>query len=209
MIAVQGEVIEELTAANARLVERVSALERAAGRNSGNSSMPPSTDDLPGRKKPSPRRAKGSGRERGKQRGAPGSSLPWVAQPDEHVAYRPHGGCACGADLAQAVAVGIERSHQVHDLPKIRIVVRQHDVYRVRCTCGREHVATLPEEVSRAPSSYGELCRHRHNSPWGYSSDRTIPRQRFAMVGRLSGGPWLAGSPVCRAGSVASSWAEG
>ena len=65
-------VIEELTAANARLVARVSALERAAGRNSGNSSMPPSTDDLPGCKKPPPRPAKGSGRERGKQRGAPG-----------------------------------------------------------------------------------------------------------------------------------------
>jgi transposase len=159
VIAVQAEAIEELTTANARLVERVSALERAAGRHSGNSSMPPSTDDLPGRKKPPPRRAKGSGRERGKQRGAPGSSLPWVAQPDEHVAYRPHGGCACGADLAQAVAVGIERSHQVHDLPEIRIIVRQHDMYRVRCTCGREHVATLPEQVSRAPLSYGENLR--------------------------------------------------
>ena len=31
-------VIEELTAANARLVERVAALERIVGRNSGNSS---------------------------------------------------------------------------------------------------------------------------------------------------------------------------
>ena len=41
-------VIAELVAANARLVERVTALERAAGRNSGNSGMPPSTDDLPG-----------------------------------------------------------------------------------------------------------------------------------------------------------------
>lgn len=145
--------------AKAGLIERVSALERNAGRNSGNSSMAPSTDDLPGRKKPPPRRVKGSGRRRGKQRGAPGSSLPWVAAPDEHVAHRPDGDCLCGADLAEAREVGIERSHQTHDLPEIRIVVVQHDVYRVRCGCGREHVAALPGAVSCAPSSYGANLR--------------------------------------------------
>ena len=61
--------------------------------------MPPSTDDLPGRKKPAPRRAKGSGRDRGKQKGAPGSWLPWVAEPDQYVPHRPQGSCGCGADL--------------------------------------------------------------------------------------------------------------
>jgi hypothetical protein len=159
VIAAQAGAIEELTAANARLVERVTALERNAGRNSGNSSMPPSADDLPGRKKPSRRQAKGSGRERGKQRGAPGSSLPWVASPDEHVAHRPGGDCSCGADLADAAEVRVERCHQTHDLPEIRIIVRQHDVYRVRCRCGREHVAALPDTMSRAPSSYGANLR--------------------------------------------------
>jgi hypothetical protein len=148
-------VIQELTAANAQLVERVTALERIVGRNSGNSSMPPSCDDLPGRKKPPPKPVRGSGRKRGKQRGAAGSSLPWVAEPDEHVRHRPHGDCPCGADLGEATEVGIERSHQVHDLPEIRIRVRQHDVYRVRCGCGGEHVAALPEEMSAAPCSYG------------------------------------------------------
>ena len=148
-------VIAELVAANARLVERVTALERAAGRNSGNSGMPPSTDDLPGRKMPAPRRAKGSGRDRGKQKGAPGSALPWVAEPDEHVPHRPQGSCGCGADLAGAAEVRVERSHQSHDLPEIKIVVRQHDIYRVRCGCGREHVGALPDQVSTAPTSYG------------------------------------------------------
>jgi hypothetical protein len=152
-------VIEELTAANARLVERVVALERIVGRNSGNSSMPPSSDDLPGKKKPASKPVLGSGRKRGKQKGAPGSSLPWVANPDEHVAHRPDGDCVCGADLAEAAEVGIERSHQTHDLPEIRITVRQHDVYRVRCSCGREHVARVPDGISTAPTSYGpNLC---------------------------------------------------
>ena len=128
VIAAQAKAIEELTAANAWLVERVTALERIVGRNSGNSSMPPSSDDLPGRSKPQLKPVKASGRKRGKQPGAAGSSLPWVAVPDERVAHRPHGVCGCGADLAEATEVGIERAHQTHDLPEIRITVRQHEV---------------------------------------------------------------------------------
>jgi transposase len=155
VITEQAVAIEELRRANAELLERVAALERAQGRNSGNSSMPPSSDDLPGRTKPAPRARRGSGRTRGKQKGAPGHSLGWVDIPDEYVEHRPDGDCACGADLGQAVDVGVERSHQVHDLPEIEITVFQHDLYRVRCGCGREQVAALPASVSPARASYG------------------------------------------------------
>lgn len=147
--------IVRLREANATLEERVRRLERQASRNSGNSSMPPSTDDLPGRTKPAPKRAKNSGRGRGKQKGAQGNALAWVAEPDEWVPHRPQGSRGCGADLADACDVGIERSHQVHDLPDVHITVWQHDVYRVRCGCGAEHVGRLPDEVSTAPASYG------------------------------------------------------
>lgn len=155
MIAAQAKAIEELTASNARLVERVAYLERMVSRNSGNSSMPPSSDDLPGKTRPAPKPGKDSGRARGKQRGAPGSWLAWVASPDEWVAHRPGGRCGCGADLASAADAGIERSVQEHDLPEIRVRVRQHDVYRVRCGCGREHAGSLPRGVSPSPVSYG------------------------------------------------------
>jgi transposase len=137
------------------LEERVARLERQVSRNSGNSSMPPSSDDLPGRGRPAPRRGKRSGRERGKQSGAQGSALSWVDSADEYVPHRPQGWCGCGADLAGARDVGVERSHQVHDLPQVRIRVSQHDVYRVRCACGAEHVGVLPGQVSRAPATYG------------------------------------------------------
>lgn len=140
---------------NAALEERVRQLERRVSRNSGNSSMPPSSDDLPGRAKPAPRQAKSSGRTRGKQAGAQGNAMPWVSVPDEWVAHRPQGCCGCGANLAEAHDVGIERSHQVHDLPQVPMKVWQHDVYRVRCGCGAEHVGSLPVEVAAAPSSYG------------------------------------------------------
>jgi transposase len=186
LIAAQAKAIEELTSANARLVERVAVLERMVGRNSGNSSMPPSSDDLPGRSKPQPRPVKPSGRKRGKQPGAPGSSLSWVAVPDEHVAHRPHGDCGCGADLAGATEVGIERSHQIHDLPEIHITVRQHDVCRVRCGCGREHVATLPAGVSLAPSSYGVNLRSLVVYLLVYQH---VPVERCVqLIGDLTGG---------------------
>ena len=52
--------VAELEAANAELAGRVARLERAASRNSGNSSLPPSLDDQPGRLPPDrPKRGKG------------------------------------------------------------------------------------------------------------------------------------------------------
>ena len=112
-----------LRESNVALEERVRRLERQSSRNSGNSSMPPSSDDLPGRTKPTPKRAKNLGRKRGKQQGAKGNAMSWVSIPDEWVPHRPQGRCGCGTDLADAHDVGIARSHQVHDLPEVRIKV--------------------------------------------------------------------------------------
>jgi len=155
LVGDQAALIVQLREANAALEERLRRLERQVSRNSGNSSLPPSNDDLPGRMKPAPKRVKTTGRQRGKQKGAAGNAMAWVAIPDETVAHRPAGRCGCGADLAVAHDVGIERSHQVHDLPEVRVRVWQHDVYRVRCGCGVEHLGVLPDEVSAASSSYG------------------------------------------------------
>jgi transposase len=59
LIALQGQLIAMLAAQNAvlaarvaELEERLAGLERAASRNSGNSSLPPSMDDQPGRPPP-------------------------------------------------------------------------------------------------------------------------------------------------------------
>jgi hypothetical protein len=63
--------LAELTGLVRELRGQLEAARRAASRNSGNSSMPPSSDDLPGRKAPAPRAKPGSGRRPGKQPGAP------------------------------------------------------------------------------------------------------------------------------------------
>ena len=61
----------------------------------------------------------------------------------------------CGEDLDAAEPAGIARSHQVHEVPLVTESVVQHDLHRVRCACGRKHVAERLGDVSAAPVSYG------------------------------------------------------
>lgn len=153
MVAVQAQTIAEQAQTIGRLEQRVADLERKLSRNSRNSSMPPSADDLPGKQAPAPRKT-GGGR-RGKQKGADGTTLAWSDDPDETVPHYPRGLCGCGADLAGAADLGVARSHQVHEVPLVTAAVAQHDLHRVLCACGREHVAGRPAGVPAAPASYG------------------------------------------------------
>jgi hypothetical protein len=63
LIGEQARLIAVLEARIAELEERLAAAERAASRDSGISSMPPSADDLPGRRQPrkQPRDSAGGG----------------------------------------------------------------------------------------------------------------------------------------------------
>jgi hypothetical protein len=153
LIALQGQLIALLVSQNVALADRVSELEgrlarleRAASRNSGNSSLPPSLDDQPGRTPPlaRPKRGKGKGRNPGKQPGAPGSYLAWSQDPDRVVPHLPQGSCACGADLAHAADLGVAASHQQIEIPEMAAQVIQHDVHEAVCRCGRVHRGEAP-----------------------------------------------------------------
>ena len=151
VIAVQARVIEALAAENARLAgqvadlaARVERLERLASRNSGNSSFPPSADDLPGRTPPRRKPSRGGKRKPGKQPGAPGSHLAWSESPDETVPHFPAGTCECGAALAGAQDLGVMASHQQVEIPLACAQVIQHDLHAVACACGRVHQAVPP-----------------------------------------------------------------
>jgi transposase len=153
VIAAQARAIGELQ-------EKVARLERLLSRNSGNSSMPPSSDDLPGRRpsRQQRRAAERAGRKRGKQPGAPGSAMAW-AEPDEVTGHHPSGACACGADLAGAADLGVARSYQQLDIPDPAARRIQHDLHRARCGCGREHVASRPPGVPDSAVSIGPNLR--------------------------------------------------
>jgi transposase len=135
------------------LAERVARLERLISRNSGNSSMPPSADDLPGKKPPGRKPRRGSGGRPGKQRGAPGAHLAWSDEPDQTADVFPAGRCDCGADLAGGADLGVRYSHQVTDLPEARAETTQYDRHEVECPCGSRHVADAPPGAAGAPGT--------------------------------------------------------
>jgi transposase len=146
VIAEQATAIEQLRADVVALAAEVRELRRRLGRNSGNSSMAPSADDLPGRTPPAakPKKRGGGGRRPGKQPGAPGSHLAWSERPDDTVPHFPRGACECGAGLAAAADLGVAASCQVVDIPLATATVTQHDLHEVACSCGRVHRAAAP-----------------------------------------------------------------
>lgn len=138
------------------LTERVAKLERLVSRNSGNSGMPPSADDLPGKKAPAPKPGRDGKKRQGKQPGAPGAHLAWSQDPDETVPLFPQGLCSCGKALTDAEDLGIAASHQVIDTPVVTAAVTQYDEHAVACACGKVHVAAPPPGAGQAGTvTYG------------------------------------------------------
>ena len=121
------------------------------GKNSQNSSKPPSTD---GFVKPPPRSLrKKTGRKPGKQPGEPGARLEPASDPDEVEVHAPVCCAACGAGLEDAPVIGQE-VRQVFDLPPIQVRVVEHRVQRRRCRCGEVTAGEFPAQAS-APTCYG------------------------------------------------------
>jgi transposase len=161
LIREQAERIAALEAMVADLREQLAAAQRAGSRNSGNSSMPPSSDDLPGRKPPRKQRraAERTGKKRrGKQPGSPGAAMRWEV-PDRTEDHFPEGACSCGRDLADAEDLGVTRSFQQEEVPAVPAERVQHDLHKAECGCGRVHVAPRPAGVPDSALSIGPRLR--------------------------------------------------
>jgi transposase len=128
--------------------ERLGKLERTAGRNSQNSSMPPSKDPPSAPKRPARKR---SGRKQGAQPGHEGVSRKLIDDPDETLKHRPQQCRKCGRELTgQDRVVGRPARHQVIDLPESAVVVTEHELLKVCCPdCATHTRAELPEGVER------------------------------------------------------------
>lgn len=135
------------------LVARVGDLEVRLGKNSRNSSQPPSSDN-PFTKPPTRSLRGRSGRRPGKQPGDPGARLEPRAEPDEVRAHVPQRCDGCGQDLTAGEIVG-ERRRQVFDLPRVWLRVTEHRAQRRRCgCCARVSTAAFPAEATAA-TCYG------------------------------------------------------
>lgn len=139
------------------LEARIADLEARLNRNPRNSSMPPSAEGLT--KPPTPNRAerRKAKRRPGKQPGSEGHHLARVENPDEVVVHAPSVCGGCGEGLGGAEIVDVE-TRQVFELPPVRAHVTEHQMVRVRCTCGCETKASAPPEAI-APACYGPGIR--------------------------------------------------
>jgi transposase len=150
------ETIGQLEAMVERLSARVAELELRLNLNSGNSSMPPSSDTFVRSEKKQPAK---SGRKRGRQPGAPGSGLGMAEVPDEVEDHLPAACGGCGKRLSSGDGVGFSR-RQVRDIPLVTVTVTEHRAHRCRCEgCGAVTTAPMPEQVAGSPSSYGPNLR--------------------------------------------------
>lgn len=194
VLAERDELIVALTA-------RVADLEARLGKNSKNSSRPPSLDNP--FVKPPPRSLRGtSGRKPGKQAGERGARLGPRPEPDRVVAHVPGRCDGCGEDLGAARVVA-EETRQVFDLPPIALEVVEHRAQRRRCGCGRVTAARFPA-VASAPTCYGPgvaalgtYLLGRHHLPVA----RTAELMTDCLGAPVSTG-WLAGLLSTAAGRL-------
>jgi transposase len=140
---------------------KIAALEKRLGKNSENSSLPPSLD-LFGRAKHRPENAnraarRALGRKPGKQPGTDGKHLAHVDDPDEVQLHTPSACDGCGADLAD---VPVERTEirQVTDVPTPVPITTEYRAESKRCAFGTVTKAALPAEA-RGHASYGPRIR--------------------------------------------------
>ncbi|HZM54181.1 MAG TPA: IS66 family transposase [Acidimicrobiales bacterium] len=140
---------------------KIASLEKRIGKNSVNSSLPPSSD-LFGRSKDRPENAnraqrRALGRKPGKQTGTDGKHLAHVDDPDEVHLHTPSACDGCGADLAD---VPVERTEirQVTDIPTSVPTTTEHRAESKRCGCGTVTKAAFPKEA-RGHASYGPRIR--------------------------------------------------
>ncbi len=143
--------IEEVESRLMAALLRIEELERRLGKDSHNSSKPPSSDGL----RRSVREKRGKSEKRsGGQKGHPGHTLTQVEHPDRVIVHRPASCAACQQDL-QGVAGEVKERRQVHDLPAWRLEVEEHRVEVVCCpACQTRTAGTFPTTVTAA-AHYG------------------------------------------------------
>ncbi len=138
-----------------QLAERLQRAEGQLAKDSHNSSKPPSSDGS--RRKPRSQRHR-SEKPTGGQPGHPGRTLMQVAGPDEVVQHRPLVCGYCQYPL-EGVVGQLKERRQVHDLPEVRLVVREHQVEEVCCpACQQVSRGSFPVGVE-APVQYGPKMR--------------------------------------------------
>lgn len=121
-------------------------------KNSRNSSMPTSKDENHPKANMSLRTS--SGRKVGGQKGRKGKTLEITADPDEIIKLVPDYCTSC-ANALEDVTPQKEQSRQIVDIPPIKAVFKEYQIFSKICNCGCTSTADFPFGVN-TPISYGE-----------------------------------------------------
>ena len=173
----QSAAMRELVDRVGELEREVDELERRAGRDSRNSSEPPSQDP-PKSRAERRREARAKLKELSKAKRKPGGQpghegkhrqMAGPEQLERRTEHLPES-CACGHRFdGSEERVDAPVIHQQWELPPIRPLVFQYDLYRLRCPCcGKRRLADCPRG-----------CRGRRSRP-GWR--RTSPRSRACFA---------------------------
>jgi transposase len=177
-----------------KLENRVKELEAQLGKNSGNSSKPPSSD---GYRKAIKNNREKSDKNQGAQEGHKGTTLQMVDAPDKVLMHKVEGICSgCGKDLQTARIKDVQR-RQVFDLPEKLMEVTEHQVEIRECQCGILHQAPC---VVNASAQYG----NRFKALMVYLSQyQYMPFERLQEFSEdcfgmsISDGALVAGNQMC------------
>jgi len=121
-------------------------------KTSRNSSIPPSKDE--NRPKANQSLRKSSGKKPGGQIGREGKTLEMVTCPNIIVPLQPDYCCHCGLSLEHLQGLK-SQSRQIVDIPPVKAVFTEYQVYSKTCSCGCQTTADFPQGVNAAVS-YGE-----------------------------------------------------
>ena len=147
MVRERQRLIGEYEATFAKLQAEVRELKEKLGTNSSNSSKPPSSDLGQAKKKKRERGKKRNARKKGGQAGHRGTSRKMVPteEVDEVLEHKPSVCSECGGEIAVNDSPCGRR--QVYELPPVRPVVHEHQIFAGRCcSCGHAELAEYPPE---------------------------------------------------------------
>ena len=149
----QEDIIKDLQKTIERLNQTIKELTEKLGRNSRNSSKPPSSDGLA---KPSPKSLrKSSGKKAGGQKGHPGAHLTTIAEPDEVIQHIPAAcdHCPSKQDCISRGGTG-ETRHVIDAVVDVKLTAHKTTV--IHCPLlGITLKGIFPESI-KAPVQYGE-----------------------------------------------------
>jgi transposase len=185
--------IADLRLENAALKQENADLRRQLGKDSHNSSKPPSSDGLGKKPRIAGSLRGSSGKKSGGQVGHKGDTLRQTGTPD--ITKRHTAACCahCLAKLTPAMKCGVEK-RQVFDLPDPRLEVTEYLAYIYTCRrCHSTTRAAFPEGVN-SPVQYGSRVKV---AAIYLSAQQLIPEDRVAEVmGDLFGADLLCPASV-------------